>query len=151
MIGCAFIVRGNIADNEGRYTIIEEKTALQIKYFHITEKGKGYGKNWLKEIIIPYYSELEYKRIYVNSSHPLSFAFYERLGERIANYTQRHFVHSLTRRPTFGGSSGLFPHSKWIQQSSQLRWKIHGRSIHWAISRNKRWCSRNLVFSPIFV
>jgi len=88
LIGCAFIVRGNIADNEGRYRIIEEKTALQIKYFHITEKGKGYGKNWLKEIIIPYYSELEYKRIYVNSSHPLSFAFYERLGERIANYTQ---------------------------------------------------------------
>ncbi|MDN3595217.1 hypothetical protein [Zunongwangia endophytica] len=97
LIGCAFIVRGNIADLEERYKITEEKMALQIKYFHITEKGNGYGKNWLKDVIIPYYSELQYKRIYVNSSHPLSFPFYERLGEKIANYTQ-HSDNNLRER-----------------------------------------------------
>lgn len=101
IIGLALIVGGNIQKLENKYTI-EEEASLLLKYFHIVEKGRGYGSIWLKSTIFPFYAEKSYQYIYVNSTHPQSFPFYERLGEKIATYelASDHFL--LTR--TGGGN-----------------------------------------------
>jgi len=86
IIGVLLIVGGNLKELETRYTI--ENKSLLLKYFHITDKSKGYGSFWLKSVIIPNYRQKGYKHIYVNSSHKDSFPFYKRLGSIVATYQQ---------------------------------------------------------------
>jgi len=88
IIGVLLIVGGEIKKLENKYLIENENESLLLKYFHISDKGKGKGTHWLKNIIFPYYCEKGYKRIYVNSSHPDSFPFYERFGLQINTYEQ---------------------------------------------------------------
>lgn len=79
-IGVLFIVGGAVQKLEPKYTIEREGQSVLLKYFHIIEKGKGLGSCWLNEVIKPYYRERNFKNIYVNSSHPASFPFYQRMG-----------------------------------------------------------------------
>ncbi|GAA5024848.1 hypothetical protein GCM10011506_08740 [Marivirga lumbricoides] len=86
--GVVTIVGGNL-NKLGIKSFINEEDTLLLKYFHIVEKGKGYGSYWLKSIIIPYYSERGYNKIQVSSSHPKSFDFYRKIGTEIENYTKK--------------------------------------------------------------
>lgn len=88
IIGVLFIVGGKISKLEKRFRIENEDKSLVLKYFHIIEKGNGYGSLWLNSIIIPHYREKGFKQIYVNSSHKDSFPFYSRLGVKISEYKQ---------------------------------------------------------------
>lgn len=88
LAGVLFIVGGKIRKRENRYEIKEEDKSLQLKYFHIIEKGQGYGSFWLSSVVMPHYRGKGFKQIYVNSSHMNSFAFYSRLGSWIADYEQ---------------------------------------------------------------
>ncbi len=88
IIGLALIVGGNIQKLENKYNIEKEERSLLLKYFHIVVKGQGYGSYWLNSVVFPFYAEKKFEYIYVNSTHPLSFPFYERLGENIASYDQ---------------------------------------------------------------
>jgi len=84
--GVMVIVGGNIKTLEKKYVIENENDSLLLKYFHIVDKGKGYGSFWLGSVIIPYYKSKGYRNIYVNSSHEKSFPFYKRFGSVIATY-----------------------------------------------------------------
>lgn len=84
--GVLLIVGGDVKKLETKYGIKDK--SLLLKYFHIIDKGNGYGSFWLKSVILPYYKLKGYQHIYVNSSHPDSFPFYKRLGSSIANYEQ---------------------------------------------------------------
>jgi hypothetical protein len=84
IIGVLLIVGGNLRELETKYHI--EDKSLLLKYFHITDKGNGYGSFWLNSVIIPHYRQKGYQHIYVNSSHNDSFPFYKRLGSLISNY-----------------------------------------------------------------
>lgn len=97
IIGVVLIVGGKIQALEKKYTIEKEAQSLLLKYFHIVEKGQGYGSLWLKSVIIPHYQEKKYERIYLNSSHPDSFPFYKRLGKLIATYEQPSDNHLYQR------------------------------------------------------
>lgn len=88
MIGVLFIVGGNVSKLVENISIRIENKSLLLKYFHIVEKGNGFGSLWLRSVVIPYYGEKGYKQIYVNSSHKDSFPFYSRLGEKISDYKQ---------------------------------------------------------------
>lgn len=98
VIGVLLIVGGNIKKIEGKYDIENEMQSLILKYFHIIEKGKGLGSNWLRSVIIPYYREQGYKQIYVNSSHSKSFPFYRKFGTLIASYEQLSDTNKFTRK-----------------------------------------------------
>ena len=87
-IGVLLILGGAIQQLEPKYRIEDENQSLLLKYFHLTDKGNGYGSLWLKSVILPYYQKKGFKRIYVNSSHKLSFPFYRRFGKAIAEYRQ---------------------------------------------------------------
>jgi hypothetical protein len=89
LVGVAFIIGGNIQNIDYRIEIYEERKSLLFKYFHILEKGKGYGTKWLSKIIIPYYQNLGYQSIYVTSSHLKSFALYEKYGHCLDEYTMQ--------------------------------------------------------------
>lgn len=97
LIGVLFIVGGKIAGLEKTFNIENESRSLLLKYFHIQEKGNGYGSLWLTSAIIPHYREKGFKQIYVNSSHKESFPFYSRLGEKIAEYKQQSDNSKSTR------------------------------------------------------
>ncbi len=84
--GVLFIIGGEISKLEKINSCKEEMGSLLLKYFHIEEKGHGYGSLWLKSVIIPYYKEKGYNQIYVGSSHVESFPFYSRLGTKISEY-----------------------------------------------------------------
>lgn len=86
IIGVLLIVGGNLKKLETKYDIKDQ--SLLLKYFHIVDKGNGYGSFWLKSVILPHYKQKGYQHIFVNSSHPDSFPFYNRLGSPIANYEQ---------------------------------------------------------------
>jgi hypothetical protein len=88
VVGVLLMVGGEIKRLEKKYDIENESQSLLLKYFHIIDKGKGYGSFWLRSVIFPHYRKRGYKRVYVNSSHKDSFPFYERLGSHIANYEQ---------------------------------------------------------------
>ena len=66
-----------------------DSTTILLKYFHIIDKGNGYGTYWIKHILIPYYYKRGIKTILVSSSHPMSFPFYERLGEEISSFVKK--------------------------------------------------------------
>src|SRR5665647_3323361 len=74
IIGVLLIVDGDLKKLETKYEIKDK--SLLLKYFHIVDKGNGYGSFWLKSVIIPHYKQKGYQQIYVNSSHPDSFPFY---------------------------------------------------------------------------
>ena len=84
--GVVFILSGNLRSIEQRMQIKDEQYALLLKYFHIVEKGRGYGMTWLNEVILPYYNSKSFTRIYLASSHPDSFRFYEKFGCAIGEY-----------------------------------------------------------------
>ena len=88
LTGVLLIVGGDISKWESKYVIKNEDQSLLLKYFHIIDKGQGFGSFWINSIIIPYYKERGYRQIYVNSSHKLSFPFYKRFGSLIATYEQ---------------------------------------------------------------
>lgn len=69
--------------------VFENENTILLKYFHIVEKGKGYGSYWLNSVIIPYYSKKEFQNIYISSSHPKSFNFYNKIGSEIKSYTKK--------------------------------------------------------------
>jgi len=85
--GALFIVRGALEAIESRYPIGDTKKSLILKYFHIMERGRGIGQHWLKQVVMPYYSKAGFADIYLSSSHPKSFGFYEKFGKEIASYT----------------------------------------------------------------
>ena len=89
IIGVLLIVGGKIRKLEKKYEIENEDQSLLLKYFHITDKGHGYGSIWLNDVILPFYQQKNFSQIYVNSSHKLSFPFYERMGRLIAKYEQQ--------------------------------------------------------------
>jgi hypothetical protein len=95
--GALFIVRGNLPSIESRYPIPEPEKSLILKYFHIMEWGQGIGQRWLKEVIMPHYIKLGFTDIYLSSSHPKSFGFYEKFGNEIASYTSASDNGLLTR------------------------------------------------------
>ncbi len=97
IIGVLLIVGGEIKKLENKYDIEKEDESLLLKYFHIVDKGHGYGSFWLKSVIIPHYKQKGFKYIYVNSSHKDSFPFYKRLGSSIANYEQMSDNHLYLR------------------------------------------------------
>lgn len=86
LIGIGFIIGGDIQSIENRIEIQHERKSLLFKYFHIIEKGKGLGTKWFSKVIFPYYKNLAYHDIYIASSHPKSFSFYEKFGIGIADY-----------------------------------------------------------------
>jgi hypothetical protein len=87
--GSAFVIGGNIQKAETRVEIYEERKSLLFKYFHVVEKGKGFGQKWLSKIIIPYYRNLGYQSFYITSSHPKSFPLYKKLGHCLDEYTTK--------------------------------------------------------------
>lgn len=87
-IGILFMVGGKIKQMEKRFVIEKEENSLLLKYFHITEKGNGYGSQWLKSCIFPSYKDRQYVHIYLSSSHPASYPFYSRIGNTIGSYEQ---------------------------------------------------------------
>ncbi|QNF34761.1 hypothetical protein HUW51_19255 [Adhaeribacter swui] len=95
--GVILMVGGKIKKLEDKYPIINEDQSLLLKYFHIQDKGQGLGSFWLNSIILPYYRALEFKEIYVNSSHPHSFGFYRRIGSLINTYQQPSDNNRYTR------------------------------------------------------
>ncbi len=97
LTGVLFIVGGKITKLEKKFSIENETDSLLLKYFHIIEKGNGYGSQWLNSVVIPYYKEKGYKNIYVNSSHMDSFPFYNRLGKEISEYKQQSDNHLNNR------------------------------------------------------
>ena len=88
LTGVLLIVGGKLKKLETKYFIENEDQSLLLKYFHIIDKGQGFGRYWINSIIIPYYKERGYRHIYVNSSHEKSFPFYKELGSLIASYEQ---------------------------------------------------------------
>lgn len=87
--GVVFILYGNLRKIEKRMLIRDEQKSLLLKYFHIVEKGRGYGQNWLSKVILPYYKSMAYKDIFLASSHPDSFRFYEKFGRTIGQYCSK--------------------------------------------------------------
>ncbi len=86
--GVLTIVGGNI-EKLGIENSIDVKKTILLKYFHIVEKGKGYGRYWLNSIVSPYYFDRGFRNIYVSSSHPKSFDFYEKMGTEVKCYVKK--------------------------------------------------------------
>ncbi len=86
--GVMLIVGGELKRFEKRFNIENEDQSLLLKYFHIIEKGRGYGSYWIKNVITPYYRQKGFKSIYISSSHKDSFPFYERFSHLISTYEQ---------------------------------------------------------------
>ncbi len=98
LIGVLLITGGKIRKLENRYEIADENQSLLLKYFHVADKGKGYGTLWINSVILPHYRQKNYRYLYVNSSHPASFLFYGRLGKQIAEYQQQSDNDRFTRQ-----------------------------------------------------
>lgn len=62
------------------------ENALVFNYFHVSPEGRGIGEHWLRDIILPYYTEKGFVSVYVKSSHQRVFSLYKRLGECVASY-----------------------------------------------------------------
>ncbi|MBL3656353.1 hypothetical protein [Fulvivirga sediminis] len=82
--GVVTIVGGDL--NKLRVDKADAKNTILLKYFHIIEKGKGYGSYWLKSVIMPYYYDQGFREILISSSHPKSFNFYNKIGEEVDTY-----------------------------------------------------------------
>lgn len=86
--GVLTIVGGAI-DQLGVGEEIDGKDTILLKYFHIVDKGKGYGSYWLNEVIRPYYAQKGFQHIYISSSHPKSFDFYKKIGAEVKTYHKK--------------------------------------------------------------
>ncbi|MEM7511021.1 MAG: hypothetical protein AAF388_08825 [Bacteroidota bacterium] len=86
--GVLTIVGGEL-DKLGIDHNLDTSTTLLLKYFHLMDKGKGYGSYWLTSVIIPHYAARGFQSIRVSSSHPKSFPFYEKLGTEINSFTKK--------------------------------------------------------------
>lgn len=62
------------------------ETPVILNYFHIAPEGRGNGKRWLADVLMPYYKALGCSAIYLKSSHPKAFSLYGALGEEIGAY-----------------------------------------------------------------
>lgn len=60
---------------------------LVFNYFHIAPQGRGNGRFWLREILLPHYQKQGFQAVYVKSSHPRSFSLYASLGKQVGAYT----------------------------------------------------------------
>lgn len=98
LIGVLFILGGELTRVEQKYPIANEPQAVLLKYFHIIDKGKGYGHYWLTAVLFPYYKARGYSTLYASSSHAPSFPFYQRLGAEIARYQQPSDNECYTRQ-----------------------------------------------------
>lgn len=98
LIGVLFMLGGELTRVEQKYRIDNEQQALLLKYFHIIDKGKGYGHYWLNAVLFPYYKARGYSTLYTSSSHEPSFPFYQRLGSEIARYQQPSDNQCYTRQ-----------------------------------------------------
>jgi hypothetical protein len=99
--GVVFILHGAIRRIETRMQIKDEQKSLLLKYFHIVEKGRGFGKNWLNKVILPYYKSKSFTKIYLASSHPDSFRFYEQFGGAIGEYSSKSDNQLFVRQGKF--------------------------------------------------
>ncbi|MEM6765947.1 MAG: hypothetical protein AAF655_13505 [Bacteroidota bacterium] len=68
---------------------IDPRNSILLKYFHLIEKGQGYGSYWLKSVIIPHYANKGFQSINLSSSHPKSFPFYQRLGQEVTTCSKK--------------------------------------------------------------
>ena len=85
--GVALIVGGNLRKAESKFIVENEAKSLVLKYFHIIDRGKGLGKKWLGEILLPQYRDKGFETVYVSSSHPQSFSLYEKFGRCFHEYS----------------------------------------------------------------
>ncbi|UII21355.1 hypothetical protein [Fulvivirga ligni] len=97
IIGVLSVVGGKIKEIEKHLPQEEQKTVL-LKYFHIADKGKGYGGYWLNHVLIPYYADLGFEYIQLGSSHPKSFSFYGKLGSEISSSEKESDNHLFKRQ-----------------------------------------------------
>ncbi|MDG3581078.1 hypothetical protein [Galbibacter pacificus] len=88
IIGVLLIVGGELDRMEDLSNLPENKTVL-LKYFHIVDKGNGYGSYWLNEVILPYYAKKNFEYLLVSSSHPKSFNFYRKIGKEIGTSVKK--------------------------------------------------------------
>ncbi|MEM8901488.1 MAG: hypothetical protein AAGC85_25485 [Bacteroidota bacterium] len=79
---------GGVLEKLGMEQGLDTSTTLLLKYFHLIDKGKGYGSYWLTSVIIPHYTARGFQSILVSSSHPKSFPFYEKLGTETNSFTK---------------------------------------------------------------
>lgn len=86
--GVLTIVGGEL-EQLGMEQELDTSTTLLLKYFHLIDKGKGYGSYWLTSVIIPHYAARGFQSISINSSHPKSFPFYEKVGSEINSFTRK--------------------------------------------------------------
>jgi len=86
--GVLLVVGGKVSKLHSISPVEDEPHTLLLKYFHMSEKGKGLGSAWLTSVVFPYYRSLNYRSMLVSSSHPASFRFYERLGKPVASFTK---------------------------------------------------------------
>ena len=62
------------------------ENSLQLTAFHVLKQHRGIGMEWLKGKILPELKEKGIEEIYVRSSHPKAFSFYDRLGNVVGGY-----------------------------------------------------------------
>ncbi len=90
-LGMVMMTHGNISPNIYKTSglIISDPTGevLLLNYFHIAPGARGNGTFWLRDLLMPLYASKGYTTIYLKTSHPRAFHFYDRLGAVIGNYT----------------------------------------------------------------
>ncbi|MEH6705323.1 MAG: hypothetical protein V7691_11045 [Galbibacter orientalis] len=83
VIGVVLIVGGALDQIEGELINYPIDKTLLLKYFHVVDKGNGYGTYWLHNVILPLYKNRGFEYLLVSSSHPKSFNFYRKLGKEV--------------------------------------------------------------------
>ena len=58
-----------------------------LNYFHIAPEERGFGRRWLRDVVLPRCRERGLRWVYVKSSHPRAFSLYRSLGEEVGAYT----------------------------------------------------------------
>jgi len=71
--------------------------SIKLSWFHIMKNFRGLGKRWLNEVILPDLKTSGEKDMFIISSHPRSWNFYDSMGERIGSY-ERMSDNSLYKR-----------------------------------------------------
>lgn len=66
--------------------IAANEKPVVLNYFHIAPAGRGNGKKWLVDLLMPHYKSLGCTAIYLKSSHPKAFSLYRALGTEIGAY-----------------------------------------------------------------
>ena len=58
-----------------------------LNYFHIAPDARGFGRRWLRDVILPRFRETGVEQVFVKSSHPRAFSLYRSFGEEAGAYT----------------------------------------------------------------